>query len=325
MSAPPMASVVIPTRNRAASLSGCLESILSDSSAAELEIIVVDNGSTDETHTVVSAAADASRRHEIRHVVEEETGSSAARNRGVAEAGGDVILFTDDDVLVADGWADGLIAGFAEAGVGAVGGRILPSWASPPPAWMNGPHAELLTLIDYGLDSRLLAADEPPLSANMAVRADVLRQFSPPFDTRLGHRGDRRMAHEEVHLINRVREAGHSIAYRADAVAYHRVAPERMNLDFMRSTIMDLGRGLAKREHIEGVAQLTIPVRAVRTWRTCRAARRLRRSSERGTRFGPETWDELYAYMWAGKHIEMLLGRAPLAADLVARVAVRIR
>lgn len=316
-------TVVVCTRDNPALLRDCLESIVTDGSRVPRELLVVDNGDDPRTEAVVSELAAGATELAVRYVREPSLGHSHARNRGVAEARGELLLFTDDDVLVTPGWVDAIVDGFEDPAVGAVGGRILPAWPTAPPTWLNGPHAELLTLIDYGADHRVFGADEHPLGANMALRADLARAFDPPFDTRLGHRGRQRMAHEEVHLMNRVRRT-HVLAYRADAVVSHRVARERMELGFMRRTFFELGVGLGRRERLEGVPALSLPVRAVRAWRTVTGAVRTARRNDRAPREGAETWDELYALMWAGKHVEMLLGRFPRLTDGVTRLLVRV-
>jgi glycosyltransferase involved in cell wall biosynthesis len=314
-------TVIVCTRNRAALLGDCLRSILADGSTGDREIVVVDNGSSDETPDLVAAlAADAPCA--IRRVAEPRLGHAHARNAGIDAASGGLLLFTDDDVLVERGWTDEIAAAFADPAVGAVAGRILPLWPFPPPAWLDGPHAQLLTLIDYGPDTRPLRDDELPLGANMAVRTAIARSFDPPFDPRLGHAGTRRMAHEEFHFMNRVR-ATHRIAYAPNAVIRHRIGPERIDIRFMRRTFLDLGVGLGRRERIEGAPRLDIARRVVRAWRTVNGARRCMRRNDAQLRTGADTWEELSAVMWAGKHLEMLLGRFPRLTNRFAALLAR--
>jgi glycosyltransferase involved in cell wall biosynthesis len=309
----PVATVIVCTRNHAELLGDCLRSLVSDGSRTPRELLVVDNGSTDETAAVVASFPG------VRHVLEPALGLSNARNRGVVEARGAILLFTDDDVRVEPDWVDNLVAAFEDPRVGAAGGRIVPDWPSAPPAWLDGPHRELLTLIDYGAESRTFAAGEHPLGANMAVRASVARSFDPPFDPALGHRGDARIGWEEVAFMNRVR-ATHDLAYRADAVVHHLVAPERIDLDWMRTTFVDLGVGLGRHDRNE--AQVGVGRRTVRALRTYHGARELKQRNATVERVGPETWDELYAHMWAARHVELLLGSMPRLSRRIARTLV---
>ncbi|HEX8036789.1 MAG TPA: glycosyltransferase family A protein [Ktedonobacterales bacterium] len=96
----PLVSVIIPTYNRAALLREAIESVLAvDRRGFELEVIVVDDGSTDETPEVCRA-------YPIRYIRTEMCGASAARNTGIEAASGEFIAFLDDD----DVWLSGNIA-----------------------------------------------------------------------------------------------------------------------------------------------------------------------------------------------------------------------
>jgi glycosyltransferase involved in cell wall biosynthesis len=92
----PVVTVVIPTRDRAELLPGVLGAILGQS-LAELEVIVVDDGSTDHTPTVLAEAGADSRVRTLRH--DHPRGAAAARNMGAAEARGQYLLFEDDDCI----------------------------------------------------------------------------------------------------------------------------------------------------------------------------------------------------------------------------------
>lgn len=89
-------SVIIPTYNRARYISEALRSVLSQS-VKPLEIIVVDDGSTDNTREVVGALQEANPHDCIRYIYQANAGASAARNRGIAEARGTHIAFLDSD------------------------------------------------------------------------------------------------------------------------------------------------------------------------------------------------------------------------------------
>ena len=95
-------SVVVPTRNRSRLLAMTLRSVLCQQNV-ELEVIVVDEGSTDDTAAMLSRLAD-SRVRVLRH--ETPYGLSTARNRGAGAAGGDWLAFIDDDDL----WAPDKLA-----------------------------------------------------------------------------------------------------------------------------------------------------------------------------------------------------------------------
>jgi len=136
--ASPLVSVIVCTYNRAALLGQCLQSLVTQTLATEhYEIIVVDNGSTDRTQEV---AHDFARRHgTIRVVLEPRLGLSHARNTGIRHAQADYLAFIDDDARAFPDWVERIVAAFAETDPPpvVVGGRILPIYEHPPPAWFD--------------------------------------------------------------------------------------------------------------------------------------------------------------------------------------------
>lgn len=103
-------SVVIPTFNRASHVAYCLAPFL-DGAARGLEVIVVDDGSTDATEAEVEAAALRSRGADIRYVRQANAGPGAARNLGAGMARSEWIVFHDID----DRWFPWTIAALREA------------------------------------------------------------------------------------------------------------------------------------------------------------------------------------------------------------------
>jgi GT2 family glycosyltransferase/SAM-dependent methyltransferase len=114
-------SLVICTRNRPDQLRRCLDSIAAAAVAPE-QVIVVDNAPANgSTRAVVEG------RPGVRYVAEERPGLSTARNTGIEHAGGDVVVFVDDDTVVHRDWLWRLLEGFAEPEVMAVTGLVLPA------------------------------------------------------------------------------------------------------------------------------------------------------------------------------------------------------
>ena len=93
-----MLSVVIPTYNRCNILQKTLRALCQQEGATNFEIIVVDDGSTDATSQVVAALA-ALAPVRLQCIAQPNSGAAAARNRGLQEANGEIVLFLDDDVI----------------------------------------------------------------------------------------------------------------------------------------------------------------------------------------------------------------------------------
>ena len=101
----PMLTVAVCTRNRAELLKECLDSVVSQiDSAKNVEVLAVDNGSTD--GTAETCGAFEGHGFPFKYAFEPEPGLSRARNRAIAEANGEAIAFLDDDAVVCDGWLD---------------------------------------------------------------------------------------------------------------------------------------------------------------------------------------------------------------------------
>src|SRR5258708_720188 len=179
------AAVVISTRNRAAELDVTLRSLLADRSRVKRELIIVDNGSTDSTREVVGRVAAEHQPSPIRLIPQEAPGKSRSLNVGVAAADAEFLIFTDDDVTVDDGWADALVAPFADPSVAVVGGRTLPVWPTGhAPGWLGSRIAEDLGLRDAGDTPRRLDP-HGVVGVNMALRRSALMDIEGPFETSL--------------------------------------------------------------------------------------------------------------------------------------------
>jgi glycosyltransferase involved in cell wall biosynthesis len=109
----PLVSVVLPTWNRAALVTRAIASVQAQR-YPRWELLVVDDGSTDDTAAVLAGYASDGR---IRVVRQEHGGQARARNRGVAESGGDVIAYLDSDNAWDPGYLDAVVAAFADPAV----------------------------------------------------------------------------------------------------------------------------------------------------------------------------------------------------------------
>lgn len=115
-------SVVLVTYNRAPMLNDVLTSLTVQSRQPD-EVVVVDNCSTDETRKVIESFG---KKLNIKYVYEDQQGIPFARNAGVRNASGDILVFTDDDCVAEWDWLHYLVLPFLrDPGIGMVGGEIL--------------------------------------------------------------------------------------------------------------------------------------------------------------------------------------------------------
>ncbi len=258
-------SVVIATYNRARLLEGTLGALASQDvpRSLEWEIVVVDNNSSDATAQVVAGFAKTTA-IPVRYVFEPQQGLSHARNRGVREARGSILAFSDDDVLPAPDWIAQVAAAIDRWNAHGVGGRILPRWETPPPAWLTGNWRLLRRLSLMGFEgSRLLALPldrEPQVwGANMAFRRDLFDRVGG-FDPRRGISGSRLFRGEESDLIDRALELGLRIAYDGALTVHHRIGSDRMQKAYFRRLTFDSAQGDARATPVAGRSFLGAPL-----------------------------------------------------------------
>jgi glucosyl-dolichyl phosphate glucuronosyltransferase len=259
-------SVVIGTYNRAHLLQGTLEALASQRvpSSLKWEIVVVDNNSRDTTAQVVTAFSKTTT-NPVRYVFEPQPGVSRARNRGIREARGSIIAFTDDDVLPAPDWIAQLVAAIDRWNVHGVGGRILPQWETSPPSWLTGNRylCNRLAIMEFE-SSRLLAlpveAQPQVWGANMAFRRELLQSVGG-FDPQLGGLGKKLFRGEETDLIKRALGLGLKIAYDAGLTVFHRIGSDRMRKTYFCKLEFDSGQGDARvRPAVAGRSFLGAPL-----------------------------------------------------------------
>ena len=240
-------SVVVATYNRAHLLLGTLEALAAQRVPSDLawEIVVVDNASRDGTADLVRWFSK-SAPVPTRSVREERPGVSHARNRGLAEARGAVLAFTDDDVLPADDWVAAIPAALARWNALGVGGRILPRWEAPPPRWLTESKRLRESLaLEESEESRLLSLPRrlPTIwGANMTFRREVFERAGG-FDPRRGRVGEKLSRGEEVDLVERALGLGLPLAYDASLVVFHRIGADRMRRGYFRRLFYDNGEG----------------------------------------------------------------------------------
>ncbi|MCW3038212.1 MAG: glycosyl transferase family 2 [Solirubrobacterales bacterium] len=240
-------SVVVTTCACAAAVCETVASVLACRPAVS-EVIVVENRPIQSgvRAALAQAFGDDPR---VRYVEETRQGLSWARNAGLAAARGELIAFTDDDVLVSRGWAGWLRAAFdAEPAAACVTGLIMPAELETPSQVLLEQYAGF----GKGFTRRVFRADEPtsPLfpyaagefgsGANTAMRVPAARALGG-FDTALGA-GTVACGAEDLDLFVRVLLAGHAIVYEPAAMLWHRhpdTAPR------LRSEVFRYGLGLS--------------------------------------------------------------------------------
>jgi GT2 family glycosyltransferase len=222
----PFTSVVIATRERADRLAHALDSMLAQDHP-DFEIVVVDNAPVTDATRVLVERKYAER---VRYVTEPVPGLAVAHNTGLAAARGDVVAFTDDDVVADPRWLTELTAPFAaDPGLGCATGLILPARLRTPAQVLlesHGGFAKGFTPRTY--DPAGPPSDEPlfPFTAgrfgsgaNMAFRTGVLRAVGG-FDPATGA-GTLARGGDDLYGFVRVLAQGHRLHYTPRALVWH--------------------------------------------------------------------------------------------------------
>jgi GT2 family glycosyltransferase len=225
----PFVSVVVLTIGRSERLADCIRSIV-ELQYPDFELVIIDNaperGSTRELVTRWSEAG-----APVRYVAEPTRGVSRARNRGIAATDAEIVAFTDDDIVVDQGWLERLVAPFATDGrVGVVTGLVMAAQLDS----IEERRFEHFTGFGRGLDVQTFDTDQnrPPsqplfpywgaafgATNNVAFRRTVLEEIGG-FDEALGV-GTPARSGSDIDAFTRALLAGARLVYEPRAVCWH--------------------------------------------------------------------------------------------------------
>ncbi len=236
-------TVAISTWNRAERLRQTLTVMreLAIPPDVQWELLVVNNNCTDDTDAVLS--------HHAGHLplcrlFEPRPGLSNARNCALDAARGDLVLFTDDDVLVPDHWfADYVAAARQNAHAVFFGGPIEPVFETPPPGWLEAGWkyvSGVYGTLDWGPLPFSFDHARLPFGANFGLRADVARRYR--FDAGLGRRENQQLAGEETALFTQMLDDGWQGRWVPGARLGHVVPKEHLTPEYLRERFFGLGQ-----------------------------------------------------------------------------------
>lgn len=237
----PSISVVVCTKNRAATLEACLDSLqASRTPRTTAEVIVVDNGSTDRTaHSVQT------RRHDplpVRYILEERPGLPNARNRGWQAAEHPIVFFVDDDATVdpeaVQALSDAYAAFWDDTSPIVLGARVLADLPNgvTEPEWLSAEYRPYLTQLDLGDEDRVLQDQECLVGAGFSVPGKTLESIGG-FNPSLGGYGM-----DERWIETRVREVGGHLVYCGSVVVFHPIVEDRLRVPWFRTRLYQEGR-----------------------------------------------------------------------------------
>lgn len=244
MAESPFISIIICTYNRAGYLRDTLLSLLeTDADPDAFEILIIDNNSSDETHAVSQQIIQKYPDINLRYIKETKQGLSHARNRGIAETSGHVLLFLDDDIFTEPQFISAWISFFRDhPDVSGGGGKIHVQFDDPRPVWMSHFLLPLLGYHDLGSNIKKYPSNKYPFGGNMAFKREIFEQYGT-FNTQLGRKGKQLMASEEKEFYGRLSDE-EEIYYVPRAFLHHRVNEQRLTKNYIKKQALGLGKSI---------------------------------------------------------------------------------
>lgn len=233
-------SIVICTRNRSFLLPKLIAAIddavvIPDTKA--LEVLIVDNNSTDDTRSTVESLMQIKRRYKLNYVREKNPGLAHARNKGIQTAGNDMIGFIDDDILPHSEYLQHIVSAMrSNPSVKCFTNRIILHHLDKP-AWLET-EGRYATIDRGGYDlfhTKFLASnDATPIGASMFFHKSVFDRFGG-FDPDFGYdfsRKDMYVPGEESLLYEKIRKELR-VLYVHEAVVYHTPIGQKYDKTFI--------------------------------------------------------------------------------------------
>ncbi len=246
----PLISAIICTHNRDKYLGAAIDSLMNQD-IKDIEIVVVDNASTDRTREIVES------KQGVKYVYEPTIGLSVARNTGAKVTNSPILAYLDDDAVASPEWLGILYEAYQNNEKLAVaGGKVTLLWPDSivVPIWLSENLAGNLGA--YNLGNDVVYIKNPsltPRGLNYSLRRSFLEQVGG-FDVNLGRVGKKLLSNEELMMTEKALQLGWQVAYLPDALVAHNVAPERVNQKWFLSRGWWQGISECYREQLAGRA-----------------------------------------------------------------------
>ena len=204
-------SIIVPVYNRAGEIEEFLSSFSDQDSKTGFEIIIVDDGSTDELQEVLDSYA---AKLKIRYFYQQNQGPGAARNRGMSEAAGELMVFIDSDCTVPPNYISQLQTALSEDNFDAFGGPDTQRDDFPP--FLKAVNYSMTSFIGTGGtrgSAKAKVAKYYPRSFNMGIRRVVYEKIGGMNDLRHG---------QDMEFSNRIYKAGFRVIFLPDLKVFHK-------------------------------------------------------------------------------------------------------
>jgi glycosyltransferase involved in cell wall biosynthesis len=229
-------TVCICSHDRPQYVRDCLEGLRHQTVARDrFTIQIVDSDSSGSEATDLASLA---TQHEARLIRLDQLGVSLARNAGAWAARTPFIAYIDDDAIPTPDWVETILDAIAQPGrpPALIGGRILPKWEAPLPAWWPASLRGVLSIIEYEGRGEYRTASLPedlePYAANMVVHVLSLLAAGG-FGGAVGRYGNILLSDEEVQLAWTLQDAGYSVRYDSRITVHHQIQARRLEPEWL--------------------------------------------------------------------------------------------
>ncbi len=240
-----MISVIICTYNRDKYIYNVLKSIAQGSLSTDYyEIVLVDNNCTDNTRSEVERFSADFPAVNLHYHVETNQGLSHARNRGIKESKGDLLVYVDDDATVNPEYLATYADWFAShPETDAAGGPIIPHYETgSEPRWMTYFIKRLLTgYLYFGNKPGPFPGENYPGGGNAAYRSSVFRKVGL-YNVELGRNGDNLGGGEEKDIFDKMKREGMRFSYLPGAILYHSIPAYKLEPDYFNRLTKGIGQ-----------------------------------------------------------------------------------
>ena len=234
-------SIIIPTKNRVTTLRNTLISINRQKDLVGIEVLVIDNGSTDETNVI---CAEISQVYKVpfRYYYDPEPGLLTGRHLGTGLAKGEIICFLDDDVTLDSSWTSGVKDAFLDPEVHLATGPCLPKYETEPPEWLKyfwrkvrgkGIACSWLSLINLG-NKKIEVEPNLVWGLNFCIRKATLKTLGGFHPDNISSHLQMFQGDGETGLTIKAKKAGYTTIYHPQIKLLHFISAERLTFEYFK-------------------------------------------------------------------------------------------
>lgn len=237
-------SVIFCTYNREKYIYNALKSIAEQNYPADkYEILLINNNSTDKTEQICKQFASDYQGIDFKYFIETNQGLSYARNRGVKESNGEILIFVDDDATVFEHYLESIDNFFSNYPLAmACGGPIEPVYESGEPEWLSHYTNALIGGALYdGEKIKPFKNGKFPGGGNSAFRKEVFEKYGL-FNVELGRKGTSLIGAEEKDLYDRITRGKETFYYLPQMGIYHYIPEKKTTMEYFDRLTYSIGQ-----------------------------------------------------------------------------------